>query len=44
MAVAETVQHFITAMDSLKLNMVAVDQVGGVLGHAPIMQTMLCVV
>ena len=26
-AVAETVQHFITAMDSLKLNMVAVDQV-----------------
>ena len=24
---AETVQHFITAMDSLKLNMVAVDQV-----------------
>ncbi|GBG91065.1 hypothetical protein CBR_g51799 [Chara braunii] len=25
-AVAETVQHFITAMDSLKLNMVAVDQ------------------
>ena len=27
-AVAETVQHFITAMDSLKLNMVAVDQVG----------------
>jgi hypothetical protein len=28
-AVAETVQHFITAMDSLKLNLVAVDQVGG---------------
>ncbi len=27
-AVAETVQHFITAMDSLKLNMAAVDQVG----------------
>jgi hypothetical protein len=27
-AVAETVQHFITAMDSLKLNLVAVDQVG----------------
>ncbi|GAQ86421.1 Vacuolar protein sorting-associated protein [Klebsormidium nitens] len=27
MAVAETVQHFITAMDSLKLSMVAVDQV-----------------
>ena len=26
-AVAETVQHFITTMDSLKLNMVAVDQV-----------------
>uniref|UniRef100_A0A1D1Y3A4 Vacuolar protein sorting-associated protein 28 homolog n=1 Tax=Anthurium amnicola TaxID=1678845 RepID=A0A1D1Y3A4_9ARAE len=26
-AVAECVQHFITAMDSLKLNMVAVDQV-----------------
>jgi len=26
-AVAETVQHFITAMDSLKLNLVAVDQV-----------------
>lgn len=26
-AVAETVQHFITAMDSLKLNMVAVDQI-----------------
>jgi ESCRT-I complex subunit VPS28 len=26
-AVAEVVQHFITAMDSLKLNMVAVDQV-----------------
>jgi ESCRT-I complex subunit VPS28 len=26
-AVAEAVQHFITAMDSLKLNMVAVDQV-----------------
>ena len=25
---AETVQHFITAMDSLKLNLVAVDQVG----------------
>lgn len=25
---AETVQHFITAMDSLKLNMAAVDQVG----------------
>lgn len=25
--VAETVQHFITAMDSLKLNMAAVDQV-----------------
>lgn len=24
----ETTQHFITAMDSLKLNMVAVDQVG----------------
>ena len=36
---AETVQHFITAMDSLKLNMVAVDQVshkpvrGNQLGH-----------
>ena len=32
-AVAEAVQHFITAMDSLKLNLVAVDQVesgGGV--------------
>ena len=29
-AVAETVQHFITAMDSLKLNMVAVDQVRAV--------------
>lgn len=28
-AVAETVQHFITAMDSLKLNLVAVDQVRG---------------
>jgi hypothetical protein len=28
-AVAETVQHFITAMDSLKLNLVAVDQVQG---------------
>jgi hypothetical protein len=27
--VAETVQHFITAMDSLKLNLAAVDQVGG---------------
>ncbi|KAF3791719.1 Vacuolar sorting-associated protein [Nymphaea thermarum] len=27
LAVAESVQHFITAMDSLKLNMVAVDQV-----------------
>lgn len=26
-AVAESVQHFITSMDSLKLNMVAVDQV-----------------
>eukprot|EP00879_Flechtneria_rotunda_P008829 GHRR01009249.1.p1 GENE.GHRR01009249.1~~GHRR01009249.1.p1 ORF type:complete len:212 (+),score=46.06 GHRR01009249.1:393-1028(+) len=26
-AVAETVQHFITAMDSLKLNLVAVDQI-----------------
>eukprot|EP00897_Mesotaenium_endlicherianum_P010550 jgi/Mesen1/9523/ME000637S08966 len=26
-AVAETVQHYITAMDSLKLNMVAVDQI-----------------
>eukprot|EP00270_Netrium_digitus_P000475 TRINITY_DN1052_c0_g1_i1.p1 TRINITY_DN1052_c0_g1~~TRINITY_DN1052_c0_g1_i1.p1 ORF type:complete len:192 (-),score=20.11 TRINITY_DN1052_c0_g1_i1:31-555(-) len=26
-AVAETVQHFITSMDSLKLNMVAVDQI-----------------
>lgn len=26
-AVAETVQHFITAMDSLKLNLCAVDQV-----------------
>ena len=26
-AVAETVQHFITAMDSLKLNMAAVDQI-----------------
>ena len=26
-AVAESVQHFITAMDSLKLNMVAVDQI-----------------
>jgi len=26
-AVAESVQHFITTMDSLKLNMVAVDQV-----------------
>ena len=26
-AVAEAVQHFITAMDSLKLNMVAADQV-----------------
>ncbi len=26
-AVAETVQHYITAMDSLKLNLVAVDQV-----------------
>lgn len=25
---AEAVQHFITAMDSLKLNLVAVDQVG----------------
>lgn len=32
-AVAETVQHFITAMDSLKLNMVAVDQVSA-LTHA----------
>ena len=30
-AVAETVQHFITAMDSLKLNMVAVDQVRALL-------------
>jgi hypothetical protein len=29
-AVAETVQFYITAMDSLKLNMVAVDQVGWV--------------
>ena len=27
-AVAETVQHFITAMDTLKLNLAAVDQVG----------------
>ena len=27
-AVAEVVQNFITAMDSLKLNLVAVDQVG----------------
>ncbi|KAF6253065.1 vacuolar protein sorting-associated [Scenedesmus sp. NREL 46B-D3] len=26
-AVAESVQHFITAMDSLKLNLVAVDQI-----------------
>ncbi len=26
-AVAESVQHFITSMDSLKLNMIAVDQV-----------------
>jgi hypothetical protein len=32
-AVAETVQHFITAMDSLKLNLVAVDQVGREGGH-----------
>lgn len=27
-SVAETVQHFITAMDSLRINLVAVDQVG----------------
>ena len=27
MSIAETVQHFITTMDSLKLNMVAVDQI-----------------
>jgi hypothetical protein len=27
-AVADVIQHFITAMDSLKLNMTAVDQVG----------------
>ncbi len=27
-SVAETVQHFITGMDALKLHMVAVDQVG----------------
>ena len=27
-AIAETTAHFITAMDSLKLGMVAVDQVG----------------
>lgn len=26
-SIAETVQHFITTMDSLKLNMVAVDQI-----------------
>ena len=26
-SVAETVQHFITAMDSLRINLVAVDQV-----------------
>ncbi len=28
-AVADVIQHFITAMDSLKLSMTAVDQVGG---------------
>ncbi|CAK0784930.1 hypothetical protein CVIRNUC_008135 [Coccomyxa viridis] len=37
-AVAETVQHFITAMDSLKLNMVAVDQLYPVLND--LMQSM----
>ena len=37
-AVAETVQHFITAMDSLKLNMVAVDQIYPVLSD--LMQSM----
>jgi len=31
-AVAETVQHFITLMDSLKLNMVAVDQIQPLFG------------
>ena len=36
-AVAETVQHFITAMDSLKLNMVAVDQVSTLLQIQPLL-------